>query len=201
MKCPRGHAVGTFFGAIACGPDACVEGLKVLEPASIPAPPKQKRKNVELPIPYKEVNKSLKKTEKGLVAAGLDEELTQEAEDHVQKMKKAIGRYEARKAFLGAPDTAKLSPEEMKDYVQKKLDSLTPEAIARIEVALKLGDDDVSLKAAYEILDRGGFGKKEGGGLPGAPIIIQVTQNGVPNQDTTTTTYKPAWMTVEGKSK
>lgn len=195
MKCPGGHDVGTFYGAVACGPDACARGLSnAPTDLRVAVPPKPKRKSTELPIPYTEVNKSLKATSKALAKADLPDDLSTEAVEHVEKMKRAIGRYEARKAFIKAPDLAGKSAEEVKDFVQKRLDSLTPDALARVEVALKLGDDDVSLKAAYEILDRGGFGKKEGGGLPGAPIIIQMIGG-----ENTNTTYKPAWMTVDAK--
>lgn len=197
MKCPCGHTVGTYFGAVSCGPDVCAESLSTV-PTDLRkvAPPKPKRKSTELAIPYKEFNKSVKSTEKALAKAELPEDLSTEAVEHIDKMKRAIGRYEARKAFIKTPDLGGKTAEEVKDFVQKRLDSLTPDALARVEVALKLGDDDVSLKAAYEILDRSGFGKKEGGGLPGAPIIIQM--NGVPT-DSTTTTYRPAFMTVDAK--
>lgn len=197
MKCPKGHEVGQMFGALACGPDTCVEGLGGWEPATTKAPAKSTKK-VELPIPYVAVNKSLRATEKAIKEADLGE-LTDEATEQMERMKKSIGRYEARKAFLKTPDVAKMTPEEAKDYVTKRLDSLAPEALSRIEYNLKLGDEDASTKAAYEILDRTGFGRKDGGGLPGAPIIIQL-----PNQDgtsTTTTTYKPSWMVDAVKEK
>lgn len=191
MKCPKNHEVGTKFGAIACGPDACAGEVTTWSPETTQAP-KKSRKKVELPIPYVEVNKAVRETNKALRAENLDPGLTDEAAEQVERMKKSIGKYEARRAFLKTPDVSKLSQEEAKDWVNKKLDSLAPEAVSRIEYALKLGDDDVSLKAAYEILDRTGFGRKDGGGLPGAPIIIQVA--GADGTTTTTTTYKPSWM-------
>lgn len=198
MKCPSNHDVGTLFGAVACGPDFCAENLKAWNPETTKAPAKTK-KRVELPIPYVEVNKSLKETSKALKHEGLSKDLTDEAAGEVERMKKSIGRYEARRAFLKTPDISKITAEEAKEWVGKKLDALAPEAVARIEYNLKLGDEDASTKAAYEILDRTGFGRKDGGGLPGAPIIIQVAQPD--GSTTTTTTYKPAWMVDAKKEK
>lgn len=197
MKCPNGHDVGAFVGKVACGPDFCGENLQSWNPETTKAP-KQQRKKTELPIPYVEVNKTVRETSKALKREGLPQDLTDEAAAEIERMKKAIGKYEAHRAFLKIPDISKMTTEEAKDWVSKKIDALLPEALARVEYNLKLGDEQAKDKAAYELLDRGGFGRKDGGGLPGAPIIIQVAQPD--GTTTTTTTYKPSWM-VDAKKE
>lgn len=199
MKCPNGHNLPHAENGVDCITSACGADAKPLVAGQKIQPPRKQREKIELPIPHGEINRDINKTNKALLKEEkevMTDNLEQESLEQLEKMRKAIGKYHARKAWLKPADTSKMTPEESKDYVQKKLESLAPEAVARIEYDLKLGDDEASKKAAYEILDRTGFGRKDGGSLPGAPIIIVNNAS-----DGTTTAYKPAFLQVDGQKK
>ena len=58
------------------------------------------------------------------------------------------------------------------DRVATKLVELTPLAVAELEYQLRRGDDKQRAEMAKEVLDRSGFGKKEGGNIAASPILI-----------------------------
>lgn len=196
MKCPQGHSLPNVVGNVRCSADYCAEvSAEAFVPGQEITPPAKREKvKAALPVPKRAVNKALKEARAEFGDLGAEsQEIARD--EQLEKMSRAIGKYEARKAYLKQPDTAAMTAEEAKNYVQQKLDALTPEAIARIEFNLKLGDDQAADRAAYEILDRTGFGKKDGGTPGGAPIII-VQQNA---PDGTMTQYRPSFLTVDGK--
>lgn len=94
----------------------------------------------------------------------------------------AVERYKRRRDHFKTPTLA--TAEEAKSYVDKRLAELLPDAVDRVAGDLLLGDEEASRKAAYEVLDRQGFGRKEGLSQPGAPIVI-VTGGGA--------AYTPPW--------
>ena len=81
-----------------------------------------------------------------------------------------IERLKARHAFLQVPEN--LEGEAASKFVNKRLASLAPAALAEVEYRMKLGDSDERYGAALEVLDRSGFGKTDKSGAPTSPIIV-----------------------------
>jgi hypothetical protein len=112
-----------------------------------------------------------------LRAQGFDEEA-------LASLGAEVERYERRRALMRTP--AVITVEEAKAAAEKSLALAVADAADRLVMDLKYGNDDVSRRAALEILDRQGFGKKEGYQAPGAPIVI-VNATG-------TDSYSPPWV-------
>lgn len=209
MKCPKNHPLPNIIGGVSCAPDQCAED-------NVPLFSRDKRTEKKA-LAKKESTKAADELARAKTQA-IRKEITTKTEsvietalegsdllwaaktdaaaarvEEIAKLGHKIGRHEALRLYTGTPDSAKLTQEERKGYVDKKLDELTVDAIARVEYDLKLGDEDVSRKMALEVLDRTGYGKKEALAQAGAPIII-VNQGGE--------TYRPPWeRTVNGDAK
>jgi hypothetical protein len=97
-------------------------------------------------------------------------------EDVQTEEKAAITRMDsrrmARREYFGAP--TKLQGADAEEWGDKKLVELVPEAVAELEYQLKLGDDEQRFRAAKQVLDSTGRGKREVGAGGSSPIIMLV---------------------------
>ncbi len=190
LTCPKGHKLPNAISGMQCGMSWCASEPLVTnyKPTTHRQSRQEKYKNATQKGPAKsamaEIKAELATTQP---ETGLGDVVEDKA--YLEKMEKNIGRYAARKAFAKLPKD--LTPETIRKFIEKKLETLLPAAIERVEYDLKLGDDDVSRKMALEVLDRTGFGRKDNNVMPGAPIII--VQSGTGGQ-----TYKPAFL-VDGE--
>lgn len=99
----------------------------------------------------------------------------------------ALAKAEAMELLIPTPEFTTV--EDAKAYVEKRIPELAPKAIDRIALDLLYGSAADARKAAYEILDRAGFGKREANVAAGAPIIIVNNGGGG--------AYQPVWSTAK----
>lgn len=97
--------------------------------------------------------------------------------DELQKLGASIGKFAAMRAYFKAPEG--LQGAEAMEYVQKKAESLTVDAITDLERDLKLGDDAQRREARRDLLDMNGMRKKEQV-ANSHPVIVMVGTNGAP---------------------
>ncbi len=205
MKCPKNHSLPNVINGVQCAPDFCAENVdewKVPEVSKYEAQKKAKRvrENVALTAAEKTALKNFEKGETGALISemfagtgmvdAVKDEAARERTKEIVKVGRAIAKFEARRAVVKTPKN--LAPEQAKEYVDKKLDTLLPDAIDRVEYELKFGDEANSLKAAYEVLDRRGYGKRENNPILGAPIVI--VQQNASNEPVV---YKPGFLTID----
>lgn len=212
MKCPNDHELPNVVNGLNCSPRYCAVTKQRFynEPPKKPKNPKT-YKPKQPPINHqaaaaaqKELTVALESDASLLDGVALPEEAkataieiaSQAKAAEVGALAKAVGRFEGRRSLMKTPKG--LDAEEGKAYVEKRLDQMLPDAVDRVAYELVAGDAKGSLEAAYEILDRKGFGKKEGAPTLGAPIIVQI--NNGPGVEGAT--YKPAWLqTVNNKGE
>jgi hypothetical protein len=182
MKCPKGHDLPHSVNKVQCAPNACasdnvpVFGNVVKEKKS-----KQRPRNEMKQLTAASVEVvDLAKADMSAAVSLKDED----AKEEVKKLGRAVSRYEARKAYMKTPEKI----DDPKTYVEKRLEEMLPDAVDRLGFDLKLGDEDASRAAAKDILDRSGFGKRDGQALPGAPIVI--VMGGQESK-----AYSPPWAT------
>lgn len=97
--------------------------------------------------------------------------------EELQKLGASIGKFAAMRAYFKAPEG--LTGAEAVEYVQKKAEALTVDAITDLERDLKLGDDAQRREARRDLLDMNGMRKKES--VPNStPLIIMMGTNGAP---------------------
>jgi hypothetical protein len=97
--------------------------------------------------------------------------------DELSKLGASIGKFAAMRAYFKAPEG--LQGAEAMEYVQKKAEALTVDAITDLERDLKLGDDAQRREARRDLLDMNGMRKKEQ--TPNThPLIIMMGTNGAP---------------------
>lgn len=208
MKCPMSHELPHVYNGVNCSPSYCAQakfkaivpeepkknprrvttGKKVAESAKATA-----QARVDLTVALSKSGSELDAMELPEEARTVTSELVLKAKAaEIERLAKAAGRLEGRRALMKTPKG--LGGEDAKGYVEKRLDQMLPDAVDRVAYELLCGDDRGSLEAAYEVLDRKGFGRKEANPTQGAPIIVQI--NNVPEGGT----YKPAWLsTVNNK--
>ena len=102
------------------------------------------------------------------VTAALDAEDT--------KIALASKKHDKWMGFLKAPQG--LSGDDAEKYADGKLASLLPAAVATLEKFLRFGTDDQQERAARQILEANGRGKREAIAASQPPIVIQVTGSG-----------------------
>lgn len=93
------------------------------------------------------------------------------------KLSANIGRYAAMRTFFKAPDG--LSGAEAEEWVKRRAEILSVDAVVDLERDLKLGDDHQRREARRDLLDMAGLRKREslnGGGA----VIMLINQNGAP---------------------
>ncbi len=106
--------------------------------------------------------------------------------DELQKLAMNIGRYAAMRTYFKVPEG--LAGAEAEEYVKRRAEILSVDAITDLERDLKLGDDHQRREARRDLLDMAGLRKREsvqgggsvimlvnqvGGGMPltGVPLI------------------------------
>lgn len=87
-----------------------------------------------------------------------------------RRFQHSMTKAKLRREYLKVPEG--LTGPDAEAYVQRKMVDLTPDAVAELEFQLKIGDDRQRMTAAQDILDRAGFGKRDGGGAAVGPIMI-----------------------------
>jgi hypothetical protein len=141
------------------------------------------RKAVKDAVAELKVKKQLKGAE------DIDDEMAQavakaEYLDGLHTVGAALGRYLARKKLYKYPEFT--DEKEAIAYVEKKLVTLAPEALAQLEYELKMGDSNSRAAAAREVLDRAGFAKSDKSDRLSQPIVlINAGANGVQVQSGT----------------
>lgn len=209
MKCPGGHTLPYKSGKVQCGPDACAERQASFQEAlaasrgkkPVKAPEPARLEDLEAHAPqakglanqeHQELARAITRDDfdvpEGLSTVAEDEAAQQEAE----ALRAPMGRFHARKNWAKLPNFSKMSPEEIKDWTGKRLESLGPVAVMELEYALKMGDAETRRKQAGDVLDRIGFSKKEAAGVMGAPIVIVTGGDGA-------RPYRPAFVVDETK--
>lgn len=94
------------------------------------------------------------------------------AREH-QRDKLAVKRHEKWNKFLAVPQN--LTGEEAEKWADHKLASLLPQAVATLERMAKYGTEDQQERAAKQILEANGRGKRDAATASTPPIVIQVT--------------------------
>lgn len=83
---------------------------------------------------------------------------------------KATGRHAARAEALNVPKG--LTGQDAEDWADRRMVELLPLAVAEKEFQLRFGDDSARDKAASDILNATGRGKRDQGAAVGATIIL-----------------------------
>lgn len=159
-RCPGGHALPHESGGGRCTPLWCTE-------------PTKKRGGGRMKA--NAIVKSLPASDVKDMA---------ELED--RRFQHSMNKAKLRKEYMKVPEG--LTGPDAEAYVQRKMIDLTPDAVAELEFQLKIGDDRQRMTAAQDILDRAGFGKRDGGGAAVGPIMI-INANGG--------TFIPPWVKQE----
>jgi hypothetical protein len=144
LRCPKGHELPRRTSRGECTPIYCAGGARGRLPKDMT----------------------------GIVTAKLDAAIPAEARRGVEEDRLAMAqsRLAARKKYLKVPEG--LTGADAEAYVTRKMVDLSPLAAAELEFELTLGDDKARAEAARDVLDRTGFGKREGGHVAAGPILI-----------------------------
>lgn len=161
MKCPEGHDCGvksTKYKGV-CTPLSCCQAgpkfraISAIEEAANNPP----RLGKEDRVPNSEIH---------------DRETEEEDE---QKFRRQLAKLKRRRderlrqiGFTGHG----LQGADAEEYVQKRIQALTPYAIAEQEHRLFHGNDQARDSASRVILESGGHGKKEGVQVGASPVLI-----------------------------
>lgn len=153
-KCPKGHGLPHQTNAGNCTPVWCAGQIK-----------HKKEKSLATRAPAKTP---------ALFVPGEDKEEV--------KIARASSRREARLRAINFPEKP-MEGLEAETWADKKLVQLLPEAVAVLEFDLKYGDEDAKARAASEVRNATGRGKKDGGGGGGAifNVIMQPGGSGAPS--------------------
>ena len=199
MQCPKGHTLPYSVNKVQCAPNACASDNVPMFPVTQEVkaskgpgrPPKAKKENKRVSVGLRDLNDANEESV-ALARQEMVDAVPKEHKEEAMKLARNVSRYEARKAYMKTPEVI----EDPKAYVDARLTALLPDAVDRLGFDLKLGDEDASRQAAKDILDRTGFGKRDGTAMPGAPIMIVV--NGAVGDSKG---YTPPWaQVVDGKA-
>lgn len=165
-KCPNGHGLPNKMGAGECTPVRCgaSEGAGEAHAARA-AKRKAPKVSQEVSPPSAgpaSPSDSLAKIEKAIG-------------DEETRIALASKKHEKWMAFLKAP--MGLSGDEAEKYADGKLASLLPAAVTTLEKFLRFGTDEQQERAARQILEANGRGKRDAIAASTPPIVIHV--NGV----------------------
>lgn len=99
--------------------------------------------------------------------------------DELQKLAHQIGRWAAMRTHFKVPEG--LQGAEAEEYVKRRVEVLSVDAITDLERDLKLGDDHQRREARRDLLDMAGLRKREAA-PNGGSVIMLINQNGAPIQ-------------------
>lgn len=152
-RCPSGHSLPHKTNAGNCTPVWCAGQIKPKKDALAKRAPGEDK-----PTPF--------------VPAEDKEEV---------RIARAQSRRQARLRAIDFPEK-EMEGAEAEQWADRKLVKLLPEAVALLEFDLKYGDDDAKARAAQEIRNATGRGRKDSGGGASAifNVVMQAPASGAP---------------------